>query len=76
MSIRFQIAALLSIVVNAVIFGVGAIIVLSVPSLAVEAKTLLPVCVAVSLIIAPPIAWWIAPRLRNRYWRQRIATRS
>jgi len=23
------------------------------------------------LIASPPIAWWLAPRLRNRYWQQR-----
>ena len=74
MSIRFHIAALLSIVVNAVVFGIGAITVLSVPSLALQAKMLLPLCVATSLIVAPPISWWFAPRLRNRYWRQRTPT--
>jgi hypothetical protein len=26
-----------------------------------------------SLIITPLIAWLIAPRLRNRYWRRREA---
>ncbi|MDR6431025.1 hypothetical protein [Brucella pseudogrignonensis] len=71
MSVRFQIAAMLSIVVNAVVFGVGAITVLSVPALADNAAMLLPIAVAISLIASPPIAWWLAPRLRNRYWQQR-----
>jgi uncharacterized Tic20 family protein len=73
MSVRFQIAALLSVVVNAVVFGVGAITVLTVPPFAEQAKFLLPLCVVMSLIITPLIAWLIAPRLRNRYWRRREA---
>lgn len=74
MSIRFHIAALLSIVVNAVVFGIGAITVLSVPSLALEAKMLLPLCVATSLIVAPPILGGSRRVCRNRYWRQRTPT--
>ncbi len=71
MSVRFQITALLSLMVNAVVFGVGAITVLSVPSLAENAAFLLPVAVGISIVVSPFIAWFIAPRLRNRYWQNR-----
>ncbi|WP_343314264.1 hypothetical protein AAIB41_03675 [Brucella sp. BE17] len=71
MSVRFQITALLSLMVNAVVFGVGAITVLSIPSLAEKAAYLLPVTVGISVVTSPFIAWFIAPRLRNRYWQKR-----
>lgn len=71
MSTRFQIAALLSLMVNAVIFGIGAITVLSVPSLAENAKFWLPASVAASIVLSPCISWFLAPRLRNRYWQKR-----
>lgn len=74
MSVRFQIAALLSLMVNAVIFGIGAITVLSVPSLAENAKFWLPVSVAASIVLSPGISWVLAPRLRNRYWQKRQAS--
>lgn len=71
MSVRFQIAAIMSVVVNAVLFGVGAIIVLSIPALADSAKILLPVVVILSFVIAPIASWIIAPRMRSRYWKTR-----
>lgn len=69
MSVRFQIAALLSLMVNAVLFGVGVIIVLSIPDLSTKAKYLIPAVVAISVVITPFVSWYIAPRLRNRYWQ-------
>jgi len=71
MSVRFQIAAIISVVVNAVLFGVGAIIVLSIPALADSAKILLPIVVVLSFLMAPIASWIIAPRLRVRYWKTR-----
>lgn len=73
-SVRFQIAAALSVMVNAVFFGVGAAIVLSVPELAEEAKYLLPAVVVLSIILTPIASWMIAPRLRNRYWQKKHYT--
>ncbi|WOC16202.1 hypothetical protein MP213Fo_16760 [Pseudochrobactrum sp. MP213Fo] len=70
MSVRFQIAALLSLMVNAVLFGIGVILVLSIPELSVNAKYLIPAVVALSLVITPFVSWYIAPRLRNRYWKR------
>ena len=71
MSVRFQITAIISLVVNAVLFGVGAITVLSIPSLADMAKIALPVVVVLSFLITPFAAWIIAPRMRLRYWKRR-----
>lgn len=68
---RLSIAALVFTMVNAVLFGAGAIAVLSIDALARNAEYLLPLVVAVSLIAAAPLSWAIAPRLRARFWRRR-----
>jgi hypothetical protein len=68
---RIGIAALIYSMTNAVIFGAGIITVLTVPALQAEAATWIPVVVAVSFILAMPVAWVIAPRLRARYWQAR-----
>jgi hypothetical protein len=67
LSTRARIAILIYSMTNAVLFG----IVLSVPSLAAHAWIGIPVVVVLSLLLAGPIAWFIAPRLRAHYWRQR-----
>ncbi|MEW5420731.1 hypothetical protein [Amorphus sp. 3PC139-8] len=68
MQTRVQIAALVSMMANAVVFGFGAIAVLSVPALAVHASVLLPLIIAVSFAVTPVIGWVLAPRLRARNW--------
>jgi len=60
-----------SMMVNAVIFGTGAITVLSIPALAAQAKYLLPLVIVISFVAAPFIARLIAPRMRLRNWRRR-----
>lgn len=57
-----------SMMVNAVIFGVGAVTVLLVPALATHAKYLIPAVVAVSFLTALLVASLIAPRMRLRNW--------
>lgn len=69
MSIRLQIAILVYIMVQAVMFGVGIILVLATP-LAAFAMHLMPWVVGVSAIVSAPVAWMIAPRLRSRFQRQ------
>jgi uncharacterized Tic20 family protein len=69
MSIRFQISILVYIMVQAVVFGVGLILVLATP-LSAFAMHLTPWVVGVSAIVAAPMAWMIAPRLRSRFQRQ------
>ncbi|MBB4005123.1 MAG: hypothetical protein V7704_21315 [Aurantimonas endophytica] len=71
MSTRFRIAMLLYGMINAVIFGFGIILVLSFPEISEAWPYIIPVVVVASFIIAAPIAWMIAPRLRARYWRDR-----
>ena len=81
MSTRFSISVLVSMMVAAVLFGVGATTVLSVPSLSVNAMQLLPWVVVASLVMSPIASWFIAPMLRAKYSRQmedskRIAQRA
>ncbi len=68
---RAAIAALIYMMANAVLFGAGLVTVLTVPALLPYAAGLIPVVVAASFVLAAPLAWWIAPRLRARYWRAR-----
>lgn len=66
MSTRGYIAVMISLMVNAVLFGAGAITVLSIDALNREAVILLPIVVLLSFAISPFISWWLAPRLRLR----------
>jgi hypothetical protein len=67
MSTRTNIAIVIFGMVNAVIFGIGAVTVLSIPALADRAMILLPIVVAASFLISPFVAWFMAPRLRLRH---------
>ena len=68
MSTRFWIAAVIYMMAQAVVFGTGAVLVLATP-LKEMAMQLMPVVVLSSAILAAPIAWMIAPRMRARFWR-------
>jgi hypothetical protein len=70
---RVQIAALLYSMTNGVLFGAGLILVLTVPGLSADAGFWISVVVAASFVLAVPIAWWMAPRLRAHYWRRGTA---
>jgi hypothetical protein len=70
MSSRFAIAALIYSMIQGVLFGIGTVLVLATP-LKEQAMTLMPVVVITTAILALPFSWWIAPRLRARYWRRR-----
>ena len=72
MSVRFQIATLIFAMVQGVLFGVGIIIVLATP-LSAFAMQVLPWVVGISIIVSAPLSWMIAPRLRARFWTQRVA---
>ena len=73
MKTRLWIAALLFPVINGLLFGLGVIPLLSIPALAEHAKALFPYVVAASFVAAVPVAWLIAPRLRQSYWQSRKA---
>ena len=70
---RAGIAVLIYSMVSGVLFGAGLIIVLTLPVLSADTGFWISAVVGASFILAAPIAWWMAPRLRARYWRQRIA---
>jgi hypothetical protein len=72
MSVRFQIAILVFMMVQAVLFGVGTIVVLATP-LAAFAMQLMPWIVVMSVMISAPLSWMIAPRLRARFWNRSVA---
>ena len=68
MSVRMGIAAVIYMMVQAVTFGVGTVLVLATP-LEAQAMKLLPVVVIASSIASIPISWWMAPRLQACFWR-------
>lgn len=70
MTTRTSIAVLVNMMVSAVLFGAGAVTVLSIPALSEQAALLLPLVIAMSLLISPFISWYLAPRLRVAYVRQ------
>ena len=72
MTTRVSIAVLIYMVVQAVIFGVGALLVLATP-LQTEAMKLMPIVVIASSIGSVPISWFLAPRLQARFWRAKRA---
>jgi hypothetical protein len=67
---RLQIAAMVFMMVQAVLFGIGMVSILVTP-LNDSAMTFVPWMVAASFLISAPLAWLIAPRLQARYWRRR-----
>ena len=71
MKTRTWIAILVYPMVNAVLFGIGIVAVLSIPALAESEVSLIPAVVVASFVLALPIAWFLAPRLRLRFWRDR-----
>lgn len=62
---------IVSMQINAVLFGLGTITVLSVPELAAHAKYLIPIIVALSFGLAPFLALVVFPRMRVRHWGRR-----
>ncbi len=75
MSRRWMITALIYMMVNAVLFGIGSTAVLSIPALAEHATPLIWGVVVMSFVLALPIAYFIAPSLRARYQRREEARR-
>ena len=72
MSNRMIITILVYLMVQAVMFGAGAVLVLATP-LADFAMRLMPYVVVLSLLISAPISWILAPMLRARYARRQNA---
>lgn len=72
MRTQIFVAGLVYMMVQAVLFGIGTILIVSTP-LAGYANTLMPLHIVISFVLAAPIAWYLAPRLRARYWRRQEA---
>jgi hypothetical protein len=70
---RAQIALLVYMMTEGVLFGAGVVLVLTWPVLSADTGFWIVTVIVASLILAAPIAWWIAPRMRARYWRRRRA---
>ncbi|GAB5461034.1 MULTISPECIES: hypothetical protein [Hoeflea] len=66
MRTRTFIAGMIALPLNAVLFGAGAITVLSIPALSQNAVYLLPAVIIAGFILTAPLAWMLAPRLRAR----------
>ena len=70
---RAQIALLIYTMTQGVLFGAGIILVLTWPILRADTGFWIVAVVVASVVLAAPIAWWIAPRMRARYSRQNAA---
>jgi hypothetical protein len=69
---RLRVAALIYCMVNAVVFGVGVVFVVSLPALMSHAFFWIPAVVVSSLVISAPLSWFIAPWMMMRFMRTPI----
>lgn len=65
MSKHAWITALISLFASVILFGIGAVTILNLPGLSIEAQLLLPVIVLVSLLFVPFAAERLALRLAS-----------
>jgi len=70
---RAQIALLIYIMTQGVLFGAGIVPLLTWPILSADTGFWIVAVVVASVVLAAPIAWGIAPRMRTRYSRQNAA---
>lgn len=63
MSKHAWITALISVLISVILFGIGAVAILLLPDLGVEAQLLLPVIVLISVLVAPFAAERLSLRL-------------
>ncbi len=68
MPLRLQISAMVFMHVQPVMFGAGLLAILM-TSIRSDAMAAVPVMIATTFVASAVIAWLIAPRLRQRYWR-------
>lgn len=74
MSTRLQIAAVVYLMVQGLLFGFGVIAILATP-LTVHAPILIPVLIVATGLVSLPVSWFIAPRLRLRHRARGAAPR-
>jgi uncharacterized protein (DUF983 family) len=65
---RLRVAALIYLMVNAVVFGVGLISVLMTPALAQHAFFWIPAIIVSSFVLSAALAWLIAPSMMMRFF--------
>ena len=68
---RLRVAALIFTMVNAVVFGVGLITVLTTPTMAQHAFFWIPAVVVSSFVFSAPLSWFIAPMMMQRFIQAR-----
>ncbi len=68
MSVRLQIAAMLFLMIQAMLFFAATLVVLLTP-LTHDAMQAIPVAIAGTALVSAGLSWWLAPRLRARTWR-------
>ena len=66
MSINIIITGLIFLMVQAVMFGIGTIVILE-TSLAPDAMTLMPWMIGLSFLVSVPLSAFLAPHLRARF---------
>jgi hypothetical protein len=64
---RLRVAALIYLIVNAVVFGVGLLSVLMTPILVQHAFFWIPAIIVTSFVLSAPLAWFIAPSMMMRF---------
>lgn len=69
MSVRLQLAIMLFMMIQAVTFFAGLLVLLLSP-FSRDAMSLMPLVVLGSCVVSAPLSWWLAPRLRARTWRR------
>lgn len=72
MSTRTTIWVLISMMVQAVLFGIGLITTLMLTGDTTARTWGIIATIVLSLLAGPPLAWWLAPRLRARYVRDNV----
>ncbi len=75
---RLIVAALIYLPVNAVLFGLKMVPILTIPPLTANAPALIPFATASTFILAIPIAWFLAPYLQSQAFadmRRRVGVR-
>ncbi|WP_291861181.1 hypothetical protein [Bradyrhizobium sp.] len=64
---RVRVAALIFSMVNAVVFGIGIVAILSIPTLAAQASFWIPAVIVASLLLSPLLSWLVAPMMMLRF---------
>jgi uncharacterized protein (DUF983 family) len=64
---RLRVAALIYVMVNAVVFGIGLVSVLMTPALAQHAFFWIPAIIVTSFVLSAPLAWFIAASMMMRF---------